>query len=99
MVLWVLESLQGNYLSSLSFQVNCSLGLFILEVIFLLAVTWTKQVAELHGLQADFLISLFQEPHYGWIAGVSVKQVMSNRRQRKTFKSSTSLDIILESAL
>lgn len=39
---------------------NLSLWVLILKVRFLLALALTKQVAELHGLQADFLLSLFQ---------------------------------------
>lgn len=47
--------------SYLSHIVNCILRVLVLKVIFLLAVTLTKQVGELHGLQAYFLISFFQE--------------------------------------
>lgn len=39
---------------------NLSLWVLILKVRFLLALALTKQVAELYGLQADFLLSLFQ---------------------------------------
>lgn len=49
--------------SYLTCIVNRSLRVLILKVIFMLAITLTKQVAELHGLQADFLISLFQETY------------------------------------
>lgn len=56
--MYVLNSLQGSVFLCI---VHRSLRVLILKVIFLLAVTLTRQVAELHGLLADFLISLFQE--------------------------------------
>jgi len=49
--------------SNLCYIVNRSWRVLILKVIFLLVVTLTKQVTELHGLQEDFLISLFQETY------------------------------------
>lgn len=53
--------------SYVSYVVNCGFRVLILKVIFLLPVTLTKQVAELHGLQVDFLISLFQEMCKSWL--------------------------------
>lgn len=49
--------------SYVSYIVNCSFRVLILKVMFLLPVTLTKQVAELHDLQVDFFISLFQDTY------------------------------------